>query len=393
MVCELVGSAALSSRLDPEDLREVIAAYRRVVAKIVAGFDGFVGKSMGEYIGEGVLVYFGYPTAQENDAERAVRAALAIQRALSEHNSEKVNKGAPELSARIGLDCELVVVDFDRRGVWRRAECRRSYADRRRAGNSSRHHQRSAPGARSLCHRRAQRERTRWYVRTCQPVPRRAREWRPAAGSRAAADALHRSRGGIGPADAPMGARAGGRRSARLYCRRAGHRQVATGGGVPCKAGRNITHLGRVERSAALAEYAACIQSPNGVAFNSAWRRLRNSASPISRTLWRWSGSIPPNMRRCWPPSSTSRCRRPRRESAARRVAAEAARGGRRMVSGGSALTSLSRSLSRTCNGLIRLRSISCGLSPSAGPRRRSSSSQLRGRSSSRPGACARTTA
>ena len=111
MVCELVGSAALSSRLDPEDLREVIAAYRRVVAKIVAGFDGFVGKSMGEYIGEGVLVYFGYPTAQENDAERAVRAALAIQRALSEHNSEKVNKGAPELSARIGLDCGLVVVD------------------------------------------------------------------------------------------------------------------------------------------------------------------------------------------------------------------------------------------------------------------------------------------
>ena len=111
MVCELVGSAALSSRLDPEDLREVIAAYRRVVAKIVAGFDGFVGKSMGEYIGEGVLVYFGYPTAQENDAERAVRAALAIQRALSEHNSEKVNKGAPELSARIGLDWGLVVVD------------------------------------------------------------------------------------------------------------------------------------------------------------------------------------------------------------------------------------------------------------------------------------------
>jgi DNA-binding winged helix-turn-helix (wHTH) protein/class 3 adenylate cyclase len=111
MVCELVGPAAVSSRPDPEDLREVIAAFRRVVAKIVAGFDGFVGKYMGEYVGEVVLVYFGYPTAQENDAERAVRAALAIQRALSEHNSEKVNKGAPELSARIGLDCGLVVVD------------------------------------------------------------------------------------------------------------------------------------------------------------------------------------------------------------------------------------------------------------------------------------------
>ena len=111
MVCELVGSAGLSSRLDPEDLREVIATYRRVVAKIVAGLDGFVGKHMGEYISEGVLVFFGYPTAQENDAERGVRAALAIQRALSEHNAENVSKGAPELSARIGLDCGLMLVD------------------------------------------------------------------------------------------------------------------------------------------------------------------------------------------------------------------------------------------------------------------------------------------
>jgi class 3 adenylate cyclase/DNA-binding winged helix-turn-helix (wHTH) protein len=109
MVCELVGSAALS-RLDPEELHKVIAAYRRVVAKTVGGFDGFVGKYMGEY-GEALLVYFGYPTAQENDAERAVRAALAIQRALSEHSSEKAKKGAPELSARVGLDCGLVVVD------------------------------------------------------------------------------------------------------------------------------------------------------------------------------------------------------------------------------------------------------------------------------------------
>ena len=109
MMCELVGSAALS-RLDPEELREVIGAYRRVVAAIVAGFDGFVGKYMGEHIGECVLVYFGYPTAQENDAERAVRAALAIG-ALSDHHNKNVNKGAPEPSARIGLDCGLLVVN------------------------------------------------------------------------------------------------------------------------------------------------------------------------------------------------------------------------------------------------------------------------------------------
>src|SRR6266849_1417772 len=66
MFCDLVGSTALSARLDPEDLREVIAAYHRAVADTVGGFDGFVAK----YMGDGVLVYFGYPRAHEDDAER-----------------------------------------------------------------------------------------------------------------------------------------------------------------------------------------------------------------------------------------------------------------------------------------------------------------------------------
>jgi class 3 adenylate cyclase len=69
MFCDLVGSTALSARLDPEDLREVIAAYHRAVAEMVAGFDGFVAK----YMGDGVLVYFGYPQAHEDDAERGHR--------------------------------------------------------------------------------------------------------------------------------------------------------------------------------------------------------------------------------------------------------------------------------------------------------------------------------
>src|SRR6266852_5516556 len=64
MFCDLVGSTELSVRLDPEDLREVIAAYHRAVAEIVAGFDGFVSR----YMGDGVLVYFGYPRAHEDDA-------------------------------------------------------------------------------------------------------------------------------------------------------------------------------------------------------------------------------------------------------------------------------------------------------------------------------------
>jgi class 3 adenylate cyclase len=73
MFCDLVDSTALSARLDPEDLREVIAAYHRAVAEVVAGFEGFVAK----YMGDGVLVYFGYPQAHEDDAERAVRAGLS----------------------------------------------------------------------------------------------------------------------------------------------------------------------------------------------------------------------------------------------------------------------------------------------------------------------------
>ena len=74
MFCDLVGSTALASRLDPEDLREVIGAYQRCVAETIGRFEGFVAK----YMGDGVLAYFGYPQAHEDDAERAVRAALAL---------------------------------------------------------------------------------------------------------------------------------------------------------------------------------------------------------------------------------------------------------------------------------------------------------------------------
>ena len=69
MFIDLVGSTALSTQLDPEDMRSVIAAYHKCVAETVARFDGFVAK----YMGDGVLVYFGYPQAHEDDAERAVR--------------------------------------------------------------------------------------------------------------------------------------------------------------------------------------------------------------------------------------------------------------------------------------------------------------------------------
>ena len=101
MFCDLVGSTALSARLDPEDLRDVIAAYHRSVAETVAGLDGFVAK----YMGDGVLVYFGYPRAHEDDAERAVRAGLGVIEAVGRLDVKSVT-----LQARVGIATGLVVV-------------------------------------------------------------------------------------------------------------------------------------------------------------------------------------------------------------------------------------------------------------------------------------------
>ena len=75
MFSDLVGSTALSTRMDPEDLRQVISAYQKCVAETVGRFGGFVAK----YMGDGVLVYFGFPTAHEDDAERAVRAGVDMR--------------------------------------------------------------------------------------------------------------------------------------------------------------------------------------------------------------------------------------------------------------------------------------------------------------------------
>jgi class 3 adenylate cyclase/tetratricopeptide (TPR) repeat protein len=101
MFCDLVGSTALSARLDPEDLREIIAAYHRAVATTVAGFDGYVAK----YMGDGVLVYFGYPGAHEDDAERAVRAGLGTIDAVGRLKIKSI-----KLQARVGIATGLVVV-------------------------------------------------------------------------------------------------------------------------------------------------------------------------------------------------------------------------------------------------------------------------------------------
>jgi class 3 adenylate cyclase len=80
MFCDLVGSTALSSRLDPEDMREVIGAYHKCIADAVTRFDDFIAK----YMGDGVLIYFDYPHAHEDDPERAVRTGLALVSAIGQ---------------------------------------------------------------------------------------------------------------------------------------------------------------------------------------------------------------------------------------------------------------------------------------------------------------------
>ena len=107
LFCDLVGSTSLASRLDAEDWRSLVNSYLDEASAAVTAFGGHVLKKLGD----GLMALFGYPRAQENDAERAVRAALAIQRALVELNASNRGRGAPELAARIGIEGGLVVVD------------------------------------------------------------------------------------------------------------------------------------------------------------------------------------------------------------------------------------------------------------------------------------------
>src|SRR4051794_20062444 len=101
MFCDLIGSTALSARLDPQDLREVIRSYQARVAATIQLFNGFIAR----YVGDGVLIYFGWPQAHETDAERAVRAGLAVATAVSE-----TPVGGESLQVRIGIATGLAVI-------------------------------------------------------------------------------------------------------------------------------------------------------------------------------------------------------------------------------------------------------------------------------------------
>ena len=133
MFCDLVGSTSLAARLDAEDWRTLVGAYLDAASAAVTGLGGHVLKKLGD----GLMALFGYPHAQENDAERAVRAALAIQRALADLNARNARSGAPELSARIGLECGSVVVDPPAKCSARRRTSRRGCRPRPSRGRCS----------------------------------------------------------------------------------------------------------------------------------------------------------------------------------------------------------------------------------------------------------------
>jgi class 3 adenylate cyclase len=107
MFCDLVDSTGIAARLDAEEWRDLVGAYLDAASAAVVEMGGKVAKKLGD----GLMALFGYPLAQENDSERAVRAALAIQRSLTEQNRKNEGTGKPALAARIAIDLGPAVVD------------------------------------------------------------------------------------------------------------------------------------------------------------------------------------------------------------------------------------------------------------------------------------------
>jgi class 3 adenylate cyclase/tetratricopeptide (TPR) repeat protein len=106
LFCDLVDSTVLARQLDPEDLREVVRAYQEACAKVIARFEGHIA----QYLGDGLLVYFGYPLAHEDDAQRAVRAGLGIVEAMGQLNTRLTQERGVQLAVRLGIHTGLVVV-------------------------------------------------------------------------------------------------------------------------------------------------------------------------------------------------------------------------------------------------------------------------------------------
>ena len=325
MFCDLVGSTSLAAKLDAEDWRNLVNAYLDEASTAVTGFGGHVLKKLGD----GLMALFGYPHAQENDAERAVRAALAIQRALADLNARNPGKGAPELSARIGLDSGPVVVDATGEVFGE-------------APNLAARVQAAAEPGSVLVTGSVQRQVAGLFVveekgahelkGVAQPLialSSRSRQRRRPAGRRARADpASSAVRTSSLFSDAPLGARARRRRPARADRRRTWPGQVAAGRGVSRQTRRRRRTPGSNGSPSQLLQNTPLHPIAE-------WGRQRfggptrppNSASPTSRTLWVWLASTQPNTRPCSRRWSISCCPGSGGEIRAGGIAATATRG------------------------------------------------------------------
>ena len=192
MFCDLVGSTAISAQLDAEEWRDLVGAYLDAASAAVTEMGGHVAKKLGD----GLMALFGYPVAQENDAERAVRAALSIQRALAELNRKNAGTGKPALTARIGLETGPVVVDAageifgDAPNVAARVQALAEPGDGRGHGAGA------APGRRPVRRRGARQPHTQGRAGAGDAVPDRPGERRRTPRRAAPSHAARRPRRG-----------------------------------------------------------------------------------------------------------------------------------------------------------------------------------------------------
>jgi class 3 adenylate cyclase len=243
MFCDLVDSTGISAKLDAEEWRDLVGAYVDAASTAVTEMGGKVAKKLGD----GLMALFGYPVAQENDAERAVRAALSIQRALAELNRKNEGASKPRLAARIAIDTGPAVLDAggeifgDVANIAARAQAL------------------AEPGA-VVVTARVQRQVAGLFVaeergsHELKGVPDPVtlyRIVRASGGGRRAGQRhltpLRRSRGRTSDADAALEAGAAGRRAIGADRRRAGTGQVAFDRGVSCSPAGHTPYLARME--------------------------------------------------------------------------------------------------------------------------------------------------
>ena len=279
MFCDLVGSTTISAALDAEDWRNLVSAYLDVASEAVTQMGGRVAKTLGD----GLMALFGHPLAQENDSERAVRAALAIQRALAELNRKNAGSGRPELVARIGVESGAVVVDAageifgDAPNIAARVQ---ALADPGTVLITARVQRQTAGPVRRRGPRRACAERR---ARADGALPDRARERRQAL-RRPRPHPAGRARGGARPLAPALGA--GGEGEGQLV-------QIVGEPGIGksrlveefrADARRDARTPGSNCRRRNSCRIRHCTRSPNGDASASARMSPPTGASPTSRT-------------------------------------------------------------------------------------------------------------